>query len=80
MSTVDLTKSPTLVRMVGNDPENLLIAYAGDLKDHTAGVMAALHTMHGTLRPDDEAAITGAARLMASVARDMDTIHRELYG
>ena len=80
MSAVDLTKSPTLASMIGNDPDNLLIAYAGDLKDRTAGVMAALHTMHGILRPDDEAALTGAARLMASLSRDMDTIQRELYG
>ena len=78
-SIVDLTKSKRLEAWVGQDKEDLLIAYSHDLRDNLTALMAARNNLQGLTSPEETAAIDKAASLMARLSIDMKTIHEEIF-
>ena len=81
MSSVrDLNSSKKLQQWVGDDEEDLLIAYSKELRDGVTALMAAQNSLHHLAAPEDREAITKAAALMARLSQDMKAIHREVFG
>lgn len=76
----DLTKSKKLAQWVGDDKEDLLIAYSHDLRDNLTALMAVSNSLRCAATADEAAVIDKAASLMARLSIDMKTIHGELFG
>ena len=74
-----LKDKPKLAGWIGTDEDDLLIAYAYDLRDSLTDLMAAQNKLQGLASKDDHDAIERAAALMARLSVEMKAIHSELF-
>ena len=79
VKSIDLGKCPKLDNWIG-EKENLMAAYAADLRKYLPMLLAAQHNMYSDEDTPDYKTIGAVARLMGSLCNDMTIIQEELYG
>ena len=77
-ATPNLCASNTLLQWIGEDDEDLLIAYSNDLRDKAINLLATLNDL-GLTNAEQTASINKAANLMARLSVDMKHIHKEIF-
>lgn len=77
-ATHNLCASNTLQQWIGEDDEDLLIAYSKELRDKAIDLLATLNDL-GLTNAEQTESINKAANLMARLSVDMKHIHTEIF-
>ena len=72
-------QSELLLEWIGDDSEDLLIAYSYSLRNRTIELMAAQNELQGIATMAEMDAINKAAGLMGRLSIDFATIHKQLF-